>query len=259
MRRSSLFWGVVLILLGAVWLLDNLNILPFRLWPTFWPLLLILAGGWMLLGAFGRRPVEAETASLPLDGAAQARLRIGHGAGRLEAGAGAAPGDLLSGTFEGGLDKRVQRAGDALEVELSQPERNWMWGPWDWSRGLNWSLRLSPAVPLALELNTGAGEARLDLRDLRVTELRLKTGASSTEITLPAAAGHTTVRVEAGAASVVLRVPDGVAAKISAVAGAGAVDVDQRRFPGNQSPDFATAANRVEIDARLGAGSLSVR
>ncbi len=97
------------------------------------------------------------------------------------------------------------------------------------------------------------------LSRLLVTELLVKTGASSTEITLPAGAGHTAVRVEAGAASVVLRVPEGVAARVDAGAAAGAVDVDPRRFPGHQSPDYATAANRVEIHARLGAGSLSVR
>lgn len=258
MRRGGVFWGVVLVLLGAVWLLDNLNLLPFRVWSILWPVLLILAGGWMLWGVFGRRGGVSESLSLPLEGAARARLIVNHGAGRLAGGGGAGPGDLVSGTFEGGVEHRASRAGDSLEVSLRPPELDWWPRMWD-RHGFNWDLRLNESVPLALELNTGAGETRLDLSRVPVTELTLKTGASSTEITLPAAAGQTTVRVEAGAAAIVLRVPEGVAARIEAGAAVGAVDVDQRRFPGGQSPDFAAAAHRVEIVARLGAGSLTVR
>lgn len=260
MRRSGIFWGLALIVFGAALLLDNLNLLPFRVWSILWPVLLIALGVWILWGRFGPRSAgSVETVSLPLEGAGQARLRLRHGAGRLEAGGGANPGELLAGAFGGGVERQVNRIGDALDVELRVPEGAWTWGPWSWDRMMDWSIRLSPEVPLALDLNTGAGETRLDLSGLRVTDLSLKTGASSTEIMLPAAAGHTTVKVEAGAASVVLRVPEGVAARIDAGAAAGAVDVDQSRFPGNQSPDFATAANRVEIHARVGAGSLAVR
>ena len=67
----------------------------------------------------------------------------------------------------------------------------------------------------ALEFNTGAGEARLDLTDLRVTNLRLQTGASSTDVTMPANAGHTKAKIDAGAASITIRIPSGVAARIS--------------------------------------------
>ncbi len=258
MRRSGAFWGAILVVLGLLLLLDNLNLLPFRVWGVFWPAMLILAGGWILLGVFVRRSAAAEEARQGLEGAAQARLTIHHGAGRLTGGGGAASGDLFSGTFVGGVEQQVTRAGDRLEVELRQSERGWWSGPWTSDHGLDWGLRLTHAVPLTLELNTGAGETRLDLSQVRVTELTVKTGASSTEITLPAAAGHTRVVVEAGAAAVVLRVPEGVAARIDAGAAVGAVDVDARRFPGQQSPDFETAANRVEITARIGAGSLSV-
>jgi hypothetical protein len=257
MRRSSLFWGAVLIVFGIALLLDNLNILPFPVWGVLWPLLLIALGAWMLWGVFGRRPGEREVVSIPLEGAGQARLHIQHGAGRLTAGGSAAPGELLSGEFFGGVEHRSRRDGDGLDVEMSLPQQ--FWGPWDWGRRLDWSFRLSPEVPLRLDLDTGAGETRLDLRDLRVTELRLKTGASSSDVTLPASAGFTRVSVEAGAASIVLRVPEGVAARINATAAAGAVDVDRSRFPRDESPDYATAANKVEIDARLGAGSLTVR
>ena len=43
----------------------------------------------------------------------------------------------------------------------------------------------------------------------------------------------------------------------------GRVDVDQTRFPrvgdGWQSPDIATAPNRVELEVRGGVGSVTIR
>jgi hypothetical protein len=260
MRRGGLFWGVVLVLGGLALLVDNLNLLPFSLWSYAWPAALILFGGWMLLGAMRPRPAAGEAISVPLDGAASARVHVQHGAGRLEVGSGAGLTDLLSGSCDGGAEQRVARAGDVLDLDLRMPVH--AWGPWDWGRGLTWSLRLNPAVPLTLEVDTGASDARLDLTELRVQELRLKTGASSSDVQLPRAAGQTRVVVNAGAASVSLQVPEGVAARIVAEAGAGAVDVSPR-FPRagrvHESPDYASALNRVDIDARIGAGSVSIR
>jgi hypothetical protein len=60
-----------------------------------------------------------------------------------------------------------------------------------------------------------------------------------------------------------MQVPTGVAARIQIRSGVSGVSVDERRFPrvgaGNQSPDFDTAANKVEIDAQMGAGSIDIR
>jgi hypothetical protein len=93
--------------------------------------------------------------------------------------------------------------------------------------------------------------------------LILETGASSTEIDLPERAGTTSVRVRAGAAGVVLNVPRGVAARVRGSAGIATIDVDTRRFPHvgekeYRSPDFDTAANRVDIDIETGVGSVAV-
>ena len=43
MRRDSIFWGVLLVLLGGLFLMDNLGYLPagVNVWALFWPFLLI--------------------------------------------------------------------------------------------------------------------------------------------------------------------------------------------------------------------------
>ncbi len=53
-NRPALFWGVLLIVLGIAFLLNNFNLVPpslFRLWP----LVVIGAGTWMLGRAVQRR------------------------------------------------------------------------------------------------------------------------------------------------------------------------------------------------------------
>ena len=46
-RRSGLFWGSLLIVLGLGFLLDNFNLVPEGIF-SLWPLLVIGAGVWLL-------------------------------------------------------------------------------------------------------------------------------------------------------------------------------------------------------------------
>jgi hypothetical protein len=205
--------------------------------------------------------VPAAPAVVPLEGAGRARIEVHHGAGRLVIGGGAEPANLLDGTFAGGLQVQARREGDRLDVEL-RPQRDW--GPWVvGTAGLAWNLRLNPAVPLSLKLETGGNEALVDLTGLKVEELRLSTGASSTEVLLPAGAGFTKVKVGAGVATIRLRVPEGVAAKFEFEGGLATAHVDTSRFPrvGDEycSPDYATAANKVDIEVEAGVGSVDLR
>ncbi len=264
MYRSSAFFGVLLIVVGAV-LLVALQ-MGVEIWRLLWPTLIILLGLWVLWGAFAGRggAVERESASLALEGAASGAIRLRHGAGRMHVSGGAGPGDLFSGTFGGGLDLSSSRRGDTLEADLRVPSRPFFFPfPWIGWRELEWDVRLTEAVPLSLRVESGASETVLDLTTLRVTELRLGTGASSTEIRLPSAAGATTVRIEAGAASVKVWVPQGVAARIRAEGGLSEIKVDPARFPRqgivHQSPDYETAANKVELSVQMGVGSVEIR
>ena len=265
MGRWSTFWGVVLVVLGGLFLLQSLGLLSTNIWNVLWPAILILFGLWILIGAFYRPQTRTEQASVPLAGAQRAKVRVHHGAGRLIVNSNASADKIVDGTFAGGLDFRKQLAGDTLDVDLRVPTDTIpsFWGPWNWNRGmLDWTFGMSSAPTLQLEFETGASETRLDLSVLHVADLWLKTGASSTEVMLPSNAGSTRVRIEAGAASVSLRVPDGVAARIRAT-GLVNVEVDTRRFPragdAYESSDYATAANKVDIDAQMGAGSIKVR
>jgi hypothetical protein len=262
MRRNASFWGAVLILVGLAFLLNTMGILNVAIWNLIWPILLIAFGVWILLGTVFRRPIKEEQVSIPLEAAERARIRFYHGAGRLFTSGKADPGLLMNGTFGGGLDYRTRRDGDLINVDLRVPESFFPWG-WGPGEQLNWDFSLSDAIPLSLDFKTGASESQVDLSALRVTDLSLQTGASSTVITLPAAAGLTHARVESGAASVSLRVPSGVAARIRVNSGLAGINIDQTRFPRQAdlyiSNDYETSQNKVDIEIQTGVGAIDIR
>jgi hypothetical protein len=249
-------------LVGVLLLLSNLGLLQgVNIWNLIWPLFLIALGLWFLWGTFFRRAPEVEYASVPLEGAQRARVRLSHGAGRLDIASGAGMNNLVEGDFGGGIDLDSRRNGDALDASLRVPVQVFPFSWWPGST-LDWNVRLNREVPLTLEVEGGANDTRIDLRDVRVNDLTLKSGASSTNLTLPARAGMTRARVSSGAASINIAVPEGVAARIRWRGGLSTVNVNQARFQrlGDtyQSPDYDSAANKVDLDVEMGVGSVTV-
>ena len=252
-------WPIAWIVVGVLLLMSTTGSLaqgPGELISDYWPWALVALGVWFVIGAVvpaGRRPDE--TLAVPLGGASEAGIRIQFGAGTL-ATRPAAAGNLVDGTFTGGVLHRLVGPG---RIELQQDTRYGL--PW-LDRASTWTVGLTAEVPLDLRIDAGAHKAVLDLRDLRVRGLELHTGASDTRVLLPRAAGLTTVKAESGAASLTFEVPDGVAARIRTRMAISSMTIDQTRFPpsagGYESAGFASAANRVEIDAQGGVGSLRV-
>lgn len=262
MRRSSLIWGSVLLILGLFLLADaaGIRLNGIRLMSFFWPVALILLGAWMILGVTMRGRVISEQASVDLQGASEAAVKINHGAGELRIAGGAGMGLLASGTFTGGLDQSSHLNGNTLDAHLSPPGPPFMFMPR--FESYDWDLRLNSGIPMTLTLHMGANKAEVDLSSVRVTDLKVETGASQAEITLPAH-GRLRAKFNAGAASLTIRVPEGVEARIHATHGASNLQVDSSRFPrvgeDYQSSQFETAQNAAEIRIEAGAANIKVQ
>jgi hypothetical protein len=226
----------------------------------FWPLLIIAFGIWLIIGFFSRnQPVEGEKVSIPLEGAASAFIKLDHGAGRLALRSGAGSGEILNGTFGNGLNYKSRMEGSRLEVKLRTSQQPWAWWP---GESLDWDINLNGDIPLSLKIDSGASASILDLSDLKITDLDIDTGASSTELTLPANAGNTHVDIDTGASSLKVTIPVGVAANIRIKSGIASVNVNSRfpRLDGGmyQSSDFNTASNRIDMTINAGVGSIEV-
>ncbi len=261
--RGSVFWGIVLILLAAFLLARQMGILVGDVTGYFLPAIAILFGVWLLIAAFsrGRRQAEGQTVSVPLESARTARIKFDHGAGRLNVRSGASPTELLTGVFGTEMDVRSNLQGDQLDVRLRNAPEFWMWYP---GQNLDWDISLNRDVPVSLNIDSGASSTTLDLTDLKITDLDIDTGASTTEVNLPANAGNTRVDIDTGASTVRIRVPPGVAASIRIKSGVSSNNVDTNRFPRidgglYRSADYATAANRADITIDSGVGSIDIR
>ncbi len=260
MKRDNIFWGVVLIIAGILLFLQTQGIIA-NVFQYFWPLALILVGGWIILNVYWRpASSEVETFSIPLGGAKSARIKFAHGAGQFAIGGGAPIGQALAGTTAAGMNRESRLDGDRLEVKV---EAGPSFVPFVGPSGGIWRFQLTQEIPLTLVVESGASSLDMDLSDVLATRVELKTGASSSNVTMPRR-GVSLLDVEAGAASVNIRVPDGIPARIRNKEGVSAISVDTNRFPRldpglYQSPGFDTAADRAEINIESGLGAISVK
>ncbi len=261
MRRDSLFWGTVLVVMGGLFLLQAMNIIP-NAWGLFWPVFLVLLGLSIIAGVYlgpRFRSDEGESFEIDLQGASEASVKFNYGAGQVNIGPGAPLGKLLSGSSGVAMSHSSHKVGDRLDVSVDAgPSFIPFIGP----ANSVWNFRLTPDVPVRIEVDSGAASQKFNLEDLNVTHFDLDTGASSTSLVLPSRGG-TFVDLDAGAASIDIRVPEGVSARISIDEGITALDIDEARFPRlhggfYQSADFDRAERRTEIKIDAGAGRIHI-
>jgi cell wall-active antibiotic response 4TMS protein YvqF len=148
----------------------------------------------------------------------------------------------------------------------------------------NWLIHLNPAVSSDITAHSGGGNVKLDLAGMAITHLSADTGGGNLEVVLPdnsanlgvsartgggnvtvelgCTTGSNTIEASSGAGNVVVRMPGNIAARIHATSGMGKVIVDSRFSNTDlhtyQSPDYDSAADKVEITVKSGAGNVSV-
>jgi hypothetical protein len=264
MRKDTLFLGSLLTLLGILFLLDNVGLLGgLDVWGLFWPFFLIFLGILILLNFLIHPTTDVKQLKIPVGDAERAKIQFDHGAGRLNVRAGGNQDELILGSFGGGVEFSHDIAEGQANIRLKMPQR---WFPFLWIPGLSsstmWNVKLKQDYPLIMTFNTGAGETNLDLSDLKVQKVVIKTGASSTKIRLPNNAGYTSLHIESGVASVDVHIPENVAARIKTDIGLASVNINRSRFPkrGNVyiSDDYDSSENKVDINISSGISSISI-
>jgi hypothetical protein len=236
--------------------------------------LLIVAALVVALGAglyfSGIWPVDAriihDTISQPVGEATRADVSMTLDLGRLRLGAlDQQPGNLIAGDIAHREQRPVVQtfavSGDTATFTLRQQGGSATSMIKQGDDAVLWDLRLNPATPIHLVIETGAGEGAIDLTELQITDLDFKTGVGTTTLTLPRA-GQVRARVSSDVGNMTIRVPTGVAVRIEASAGLGDIDVSgnyRRQGDSYVSPDFDSAANRIELHASSGIGSITIQ
>jgi len=267
-------WPVVLVLIGVELLLAH---------RVPWLVLVGLAAVVLIGGAVGINmgmpgsttdPGITTTSQTNLEGATQAAVTIRFGAGTLTLGPLLQPQSeqLANMSYQGPQQLAPQPRYTVSNVGVGQLEYQSSahgapgFVPFVDGRAdaAQMDLTLSPTVPItSLTVQTGATEGRLDLSSLRVSALDLSIGAATTWLRFPQAAGLTTAHISGGASTLTLEIPQGVAAQIQLRGGLSTVNVDQTRFPQvsdnlYRSPDYETAANKVDLSIETGVTTIQI-
>src|SRR5262249_3424933 len=127
---------------------------------------------WTGLWLPGTLAATSETISRPVGTAHRADIDIGMGAGRLHLGALSESNSLIEGTIAklGGeqVSQDFSISGDSATFKL-RSQASWAF-PFRERRGdqIEWSLLVNRDIPLRLRVDTGAGQATLDLARLQV-------------------------------------------------------------------------------------------
>ncbi len=286
--REIPLWGIFLVFLGVVFLLQTLGIVPWGLWSMlirFWPVLIIIAGVYILLrhshawfatililvllfGCLGiaiwqYSPNQASqnfrSYSQPLAGLRQAKIGMSFVAGKLVVGSlPAASVNLVEAKSlnRAGIQADFFNMGGQGILELSREKE---------SREISveaiWDVRLSRDIPLSLNIRSSASQSNIDLTDLKLADLALDVNAGNVGVMMPSAGSKVAIRVNVG--NVEVSIPEGVAARIKADAKLGAIEINERRFPRSgdyyTSAGFDIAGNRMELELDCNVGHISVK
>lgn len=240
----SLFWPVVLLGAGVIWLLSNLNIIPTEnLWLLLqlWPVLFIIAGLDMLfarrlpllgavLGLFviagvvlillygGTLPFEArpelQTETLVLENGSTTSVvfDLNLSTQKTIVSALTDSPNLLEaeiGHF-GDIDFTVT-GDEEKRVSLEQTGiTHWFYWllPEARDETLVWDIGLSPNIPFELDVDASTGSSELDLRGLQLTGLRFNASTGASMIVLPESSAGYQARLEASTGSVEVLFPE---------------------------------------------------
>lgn len=292
-RKSSLFGPLFLIFIGVLFLLNNLGMISWDIWPQLirlWPVFLIgagldlvlgrrsmlgsilvsvfmiaLIGGalWFISTQMPSAPAVTQEVSYALENADRAEVRIDFNVGTLHIGALSESNNLAEGTLDLSKNEKLQEdysvKGDAYLALSSKMPR--MTFSTDLNPDKTWDIYLNRDVPLQLDVDTGVGTARLDLRQLRLDDLEVNSGVGTTTIVLPTS-GRLSASVEGGVGQIMIQVPAGVEARIEVSTGLGDVQIPdsyQRSNDTYTSPGYNSADNRVDLYINSGVGRIVVR
>jgi hypothetical protein len=298
-RHVSVVGPVILIGAGLIFLLNNLGMLPWSVWGTLfllWPVLLIAIGLDILIGrrsAWGSAllalvllvllggviwwsmnpgtvttPATVTTTvtiNQPLGSAGKAEVDVGFGTGTLSVDALPESAGLVEGMIDLSRGESAvptfRTEGDTAFFTLRSQTTGIVPAPGFWDDSKKWDLGLNRDVPMKLHIGTGVGKARLDLSRLDLTELSVQGGVGETELTLPRR-GELQAQVNGGLGQITIVIPSGMAARIRLNGVLGDVSVSgdyQKQNDTYTSPDYATSADRVDLQVDGVIGKLVVR
>jgi hypothetical protein len=283
-QYRSLFWPILLIGVGVVWLLGNLGYIPMpslRVLLRLWPLILIVIG---LDIIFGRRSpiiggliglgavalviallllapslgldalgpsgeLQTLTFSEPLGSATSARITLDLERYPTTIEALSASDLLIDAELDTYTDVKFSARGTREKSVSLEPVTDYGfdfdWTDWD-TIGTQWEIGLSPDVPIDLMVDIGSGSATIDLMYLEISDLEVDGGSGSANLTLPESSSLYSANFDGGSGSFDIEFESGAEVRAEMDVGSGSFDI--------------VIGSSADLDMRIegGSGSISI-
>ena len=291
---GALVWGIILLFVGVLLLLQTLNVLPWNLWDTlwrFWPALIIIIGlgillrnahAWLvviivivILGAclgtaiwqHGTTEISSgltmKSYSQPAGNLQTAQVEIDFNAGKLTM-------ENLPLTFANLVEANTEITNDVSSLQadfrqqgttaiLSLDSVNQQYWP---SHGITWDVKLTPKIPIDFNITTSASTLKFDLSNLNLSSFSMDINAGSRDLKMPSPNGTMKATIKANAASVDITIPYNAAARIQATSNVATLNVNSRFIKsGNDyvTGNYDTATNRIELTINTNVGTVSIK
>lgn len=241
-RKSyrSLFWPVLLIGVGAIWLLSNFGVIPrenLAMLGSLWPLILIVIGldllfgrqsplGGVLIGvvAVGIAVVvlvagpalglsasgvlRHESIREPLGEASRAEITLDLSSQPARLYGLSNSTNLLEAEIDYFGELRFISSGESLRrIRLERVQSNPSF-TFSADPTARWEVGLTPSIPLELTVDGSSGSAEMDLSALQLAELEIDQSSGRMEIQLPAGVEPYTARIDGGSGSLQITLPE---------------------------------------------------
>jgi len=289
LRRDGVAGPAFFVGLGVVFLLSNFNMLAWDMWDLIlrlWPVMLI---AWGLDLVVGRRSILGAAVALVLVVAvlAGALLLVGVGSststeaiswdpdakitslradlepaiGSLSVQAASEPTPVVQGTLRLWQMKNIRKqmdVEDGVGVFSLTTQGVTVYYPTMPNSGPRWDLSFSSELPLDLRAHLGVGEITADLRELKLTNLRLEIGLGRIKVYLPAQSFS--ARIEGGIGQMTLIIPTETSVNIKTDTGITGVSIPPE-FDHREdfySLDNGKDAPKIDLDLNQAIGSLVI-
>ncbi len=235
----SLFWPILLIGVGVIWLLSNLGVIPrenLAMLGNLWPLILIVIGLYLLFGrqsplvgalvgvvAVGLAVVvliagptlglstsgilRHESIREPLGEVAQAEITLNLSSQPARIYPLRDSTSLLEAEIDYFGELRYTASGTRLRrIRLERIQSNPAVG-FSADPTARWEIGLTPSIPLKLTMDGASGSAQLDLTTLQLSGLEIDQGSGRMGIQLPATETSYTAKIIGGSGSLQIEIP----------------------------------------------------
>jgi hypothetical protein len=219
--------------------------------------------GCSLLSTTPVNEVRNDTQSIDLGSANTANVMINFAAGQLKVEGGA--DKLMEATFRYNVDDWKPQVnynvnGSQGKLVVDNPGNN---NKIPVGREVinEWDIRLNNAVPLDLEIRTGAGESNLDLSALDASNLRVEVGAGTTNLDLSGSWDHNVIAdITGGVGQLSIKLPTGVGVRINLDTALVSVTANglTKDEDGYVNQAYGSAAHTLTLELHAGVGSIDL-